>query len=117
MHTQNQQATMLWMVEHDTDRNRACYLICKAFATQINARQCLKKGIYRARMYEKFVAKATLQLAFHILPVTRAGQNTMHKDNKMVWSHIELLCSLKLGLNNRHQGIAADTGAPSLHPL
>lgn len=45
------------------------------------------------------------------------GQNTMHKDNKMVRSHIELLCSLKLGLNNRHQGTAADTGAPSLHPL
>ncbi len=45
------------------------------------------------------------------------GQNTMHKDNKMVRSHIELLCSLKLGLNNRHQGSAADTGAPSLHPL
>ncbi len=45
------------------------------------------------------------------------GQYTMHKDNKMVWSHIELLCSLKLGLNNRHQGIATDAGAPFLHPL
>jgi hypothetical protein len=61
MHTQNQQATMLWMVEHDTDRNRACYLICKAFATQINARQCLKKGIYRARCHTKTNAQIRLK--------------------------------------------------------
>jgi hypothetical protein len=48
-------------------------LISEAFATKVNASKCLEKGIHRTCIYLKFVAEATLELTFHIRPVTWAA--------------------------------------------